>query len=136
MPRLSVLMIHTSLIYLLIGSTFGGLMLANKGILIAHWIWSLLPFHMEFTLLGWMLLLTMGVAFWILPRFSHGAPRGDERLSWLAFYLINLGIILVVAKSFLEFDWLSFSGRSFEALGTIAFVIGNWKRIRAIGTSS
>lgn len=136
MPRLSVLMIRTSLIYLLVGSTFGGLMLANKSILIAPWIWSLLPLHMEFILLGWMVLLTMGVAFWILPRFSHGAPRGDERLSWLAFYLINLGIFMVILQGYLDLKWFSLAGRSIEAIGTVAFVLGNWKRIRAIGTPS
>jgi hypothetical protein len=102
--------------------------------MISPWIWGLLPLHMEFILPGWMVLLTMGVAFWILPRFPGDAPRGEERLSWLAFSLVNLGILLVILQSLFGPGWLTFAGRLSELLGVAAFVLGNWKRIRAIGT--
>jgi hypothetical protein len=132
MPRLSVYFIRASLIYLLVGFAFGGLLLANNGIMISPAIWALLPIHIEFAFVGWMIQLAMGVAFWILPRFPRGSPRGDERLSWLALILVNLGIFLVMLQG-PGLQWLSVAGRAIETMAVILFVIGNWKRIKPHG---
>ena len=133
MPRLSVYFVRASLIYLAVGFTFGGLLLANKGVLISPLIWVLLPIHIEFLFVGWLVQLAIGVAFWILPRFSQGAPRGNERWSWVAFALINIGILMVVLQSLFGAQWLMFFGQSLEIFGLVAFVIGNWKRVKPIG---
>ncbi len=133
MPRLSVYFVRASLIYLILGFTLGGLLLANKGVMISPLIWALLPIHIEFTFVGWMVQLAIGIAFWILPRFSKSPIRGDERWSWGAFILLNAGIICVVLQSLFGLHWLSFIGRIFEALALTAFVIGNWKRVKPIG---
>lgn len=133
MPRLSVYYIRASLIYLLLGFTFGGLLLANKAFMISPSIWMLLPLHIEFDLIGWLVQLAMGVAFWILPRFSKGPLRGNERLSWLAFLFINLGILLVASDGLLEVPWLGLTGRGMETLSLVLFAIGNWRRIKAHG---
>ena len=133
MPRLSVYFIRASLIYLLLGFTFGALILANKGLVIEPSIWNLLPIHIEFDLIGWLVQLAMGVAFWILPRFSKGPIRGNERLSWSAFILINAGILLVVSDGLLETNGLTLIGRAFEALALVLFVVANWMRIKAHG---
>lgn len=132
MPRLSVYFLRASLIYLLLGFTFGGLLLANKGVMISPAIWALLPIHIEFAFVGWMIQLALGVAFWILPRFTTGAPRGDERWSWAAFVFVNIGILLVSLQDLSGIQDLIFGGRTLELLGLIAFAIGNWKRIRPI----
>jgi hypothetical protein len=133
MPRLSVYLIRASLVHLFIGFTFGGLMLANKGVMISPALWALLPMHMEFAFVGWMIQLAMGVAFWILPRFSKGAPRGQERLSWMAFLLLNAGILLVVLDVPFDLAGLAFIGRILEVAGLFAFVLGNWRRVKPHG---
>jgi hypothetical protein len=129
MPRLSYLFIRTSLVYLVLGFTFGGLILANKAIPFAPMIWALLPTHIEFLTLGWLTQLALGVAFWILPRLAGSAPRGDERWSWSTFVLLNLGIALNVVASFTGLILLGLSARILQAAGFAAFAIGNWKRI-------
>jgi hypothetical protein len=129
MPRLSYLFIRTSLVYLVLGFTFGGLILANKGIPFYPMIWALLPTHIEFLTLGWLTQLALGVAFWILPRLTGSAPRGDERWSWAAFFLVNFGIALNVVASFTGLTLLGLSARILQAAGFAAFAIGNWKRI-------
>lgn len=134
MPRLSVIFVRTSLIYLAAGFTFGGLLLANKGVFISPLIWMLLPTHIEFLMMGWLVQLAMGMAFWILPRFSQGAPRGNERWSWAALIFLNIGILLAVLQSLTGAQWLMFFGRVLETLGLAAFVIGNWKRVKPVGT--
>src|SRR6266508_2728025 len=117
MPRLSVYFVRASLIYLLAGFTIGALLLANKGLLISAAIWSLLPLHIEFAFVGWMIQLAMGVAFWILPRHPKGPPRGDERLSWAALISVNLGILCLIIDYFLKISALTPIGRAMESLG-------------------
>lgn len=129
MPRLSRYFIRASLIYLLLGLTAGALMLTNKGIPFAPLVWVLLPLHIETMFVGWMSQLALGVAFWILPRLVGNASRGDERWSWAALVLINLGLIVVIAAPFGQWPWSSTLARSLEAVGFIAFVLGNWRRI-------
>ena len=133
MPRLSVYFVRASLVYLVLGFTFGGLLLANKGMMISPFIWALLPVHIEFTFIGWMVQLVIGIAFWILPRFSTNTPRGNERWSWGTLILLNAGILCIVLQSLFGLQWFSFAGRILEVLALAAFVIGNWKRVKPIG---
>jgi heme/copper-type cytochrome/quinol oxidase subunit 1 len=133
-PRLSVWFLKAGLIYLLLGFTFGGLLLAHKGIHLSPFLWQLLPAHIEFLLIGWTLQLIMGVAFWILPRFSREPKRGDERLAWMAFVLVNLGVCLSAAGPFTVASvWISLVGRSAEALAAIAFILHAWPRVKPLG---
>lgn len=129
MPRLSRFFIRTALVYLFLGLTFGALILANKGILFAPLFWALLSTHIELMFIGWMTQLALGVAFWILPRLGSGAPRGNERWSWTAFTLINLGILAFVLSTLASFCWLGLLARILQGLGFIAFLLGNWQRI-------
>ena len=132
MPRLSVYFVRASLVYLVLGFTFGGLLLANKGVMLSPWIWALLPVHIEFMFIGWMIQLAIGIAFWILPRFSKGPLRGNERWSWGTLILLNAGILCIVLQSLFGLQWFSFIGRILEAFALTAFVIGNWKRVKPI----
>lgn len=129
MPRLSRFFIRASLLYLVLGFTFGALILANKGILFAPLIWVLLPAHIEFVILGWLTQLALGVSFWILPRLGSQAPRGDERWSWATFVLVNFGILASALSPWINFPWLVFLARALQAVGFLAFAAGNWQRI-------
>lgn len=132
MPRLSVWFVRCSFIYLFLGFTFGGLILANKGFPFAPWTWSLLPAHMEFLLLGWMVQLTMGVAFWILPRFRSGSPRGSVNLVWSAFVILNTGIVMVAVQPFFSMAWLTQTGRILETISVLLFALASWQRVKAL----
>lgn len=131
MPRLSVWFVRASLIYLLLGFIFGALILAQKGIPYYPLIWNLFPIHVEFLLIGWFAQLVMGVAFWILPRFISGPPRGNISLIWLSFVLVNLGILLSTLQLWLPTALLI--GRAAEAGAGIVFAIGLWRRVKPYG---
>lgn len=133
MPRPSVWFIKASLVYLAFGFTFGGLMLANKGMLISPFLFTLLPAHMEFLLIGWLVQLAMGVVFWIVPRFTGVKPRGNVHLIIAAFWLLNLGAGLVSLQSYFQVDWLRLVGRSMELTAVIGFNYGTWSRIKPSG---
>jgi len=129
MPKLSVWIVRTALLYLGVGMTFGSLMLFNKGVLIDAQIWRLYAPHIEAILIGWTVQLAMGVAFWITPRFRHPPKYGNIKRAWSAFILLNIGILLAIIGNWHGQTWI-FAGRSLEALAVIAFVIQIWRRIK------
>lgn len=129
MPRLSVYMIRTALIHLGIGFTLGALILWNKGLPFAPFLWRLLPVHIHFVIFGWMIQLAMGTAFWILPRFSTGHRYGNERLGWMAFGLVNLSMLIIVLQPFIGFT-LEIVSYSALLLSVLCFVLLIWFRIK------
>lgn len=94
MPPLSQLMIRTALLHLGIGFTLGALALANKGIPLLPWLWTLRMPHVHLLLAGWMVQLACGVAFWILPRYDAAGSRGDERPFWIGYIALNSAVLL------------------------------------------
>lgn len=131
MPRLSVWFVRASLIYLLLGFFFGALLLAQKGIPFYSPVWNFFPLHMEFLSVGWLIQLAMGVAFWVIPRFSSGSPRGPVGLVWASFALLNAGILITTLQFW--FPVAVLIGRIAEVVAGILFVVGSWQRIKPHG---
>lgn len=129
MPRLSAWFVRAALVYLALGFTFGGLLLANKGVPLYPLTWRLLPAHIEFLLFGWTLQLIFGVAFWILPRWQ--SQRGNVRPAWLALLLVNAGVWLVVLAGWLNWPaWSLMVGRLLEVTAVAAFAAHAWPRVK------
>jgi hypothetical protein len=131
MPRLSAWFIRASLLYLLLGFFFGALLLAQKGIPFYAHVWYLFPLHIEFLLVGWLIQLALGVAFWVIPRFSRGSSHGSVGLVWISFALLNAGILIGILQYWLPDVVLI--GRTAELAAGILFVIGSWRRIKPHG---
>jgi len=134
MPRLSVWAIRAALVYLGIGFTVGGLMLFNKGVALDSSLWRLWPLHIELMLVGWTMQLAMAMAFWILPRLQRLERYGNTALAWLAFGLLNAGMLAVMAG-----EWfgtparLSVAGRGVELAAVVAFAVYIWPRVKSFG---
>jgi hypothetical protein len=139
MPRASRWFIRASLVYLALGFTLGALLLCNKALAFTPDLTRLLPAHIEFLLVGWVIQLVMGVATWILPRF--GVPRsayGTACAAWVAFAALNAGVWLVAAAPLAAGrlgGLLSLFGRLGEAAAAVVFAANIWARVRASGLS-
>ena len=134
MPRLTVWFVRTALLYLGVGFTLGALILFQKGVPYLGAVWQWLPMHYEFLLIGWTLQLAMGVAFWILPRYLYGAGRGDERLVWLAYGLLNAGVLSAGLGGWLGLPaGVVLAGRAAEALAALLFAAQAWPRVKPHG---
>lgn len=134
MIRLSVWPVRTALVYLGAGFLIGALMLTQQGVPIEGTLFRLLPLHIEFVLIGWTLQLGMGIAFWILPRFSREPRYGRQTFGWLAYGLLNIGVLSVGVGQWLAAPTIiMFIGRVAEALAVISFAAHAWPRIKPPG---
>lgn len=129
MPSHAVHIVRLSLVYLLIGSTMGAIMLLDRAFQIAEFIWWVRPFHIELLFFGWFVHLAFGVASWILPR-TQGSP--SVRVLAAAVVTLNVGILAVGMGQMLAMDGLAFVGRLTEMIGVIVFAVYVWPRIRGI----
>lgn len=137
MPRLSMWFVRTALGYLAVGFTLGALMLTDRSLALGLSRAQLLPSHIEFLLIGWMVQLAFGVAFWILPRFRTGPERGREHVVWLAYVLLNLGIITAAAGLTIDVPVaVPFIGHLAQAVAAGAFALHAWPRVKMFGAES
>lgn len=137
MPRVSLWFLRSSLVYLALGFTLGALLLWDKGLPLGPAVWVLRPLHVEVALVGWVLQLVMGTAYWIFPRFGMtAAQRGREDLAWLAFGLVNAGLWTVGLQGWVGFPAaVTTLGRGAEALAAVLMAVNIWARTRASGLS-
>ena len=134
MTRLSVWPVRTALVYLGVGFLIGALMLTQKGVPIEGSLLRLLPLHIEVVLIGWTLQLGMGIAFWILPRFSREPRYGNQTFGWLAYALLNVGVLSVGVGQWLAAPAIiPLLGRVAEGLAVLSFAAHAWPRIKPPG---
>jgi hypothetical protein len=134
-PKLSVWFVRTALCYLAIGFSVGAVLLANRGMPLGAPVARLLPLHIEFLLIGWMVQLALGVAFWILPRFRSGPERGRERLAWLSYGLLNLGVMAAAVAPLIELPpVVPLLGHAAQGLAAGAFALHAWPRVKVFGS--
>ncbi len=136
MPRLTVWMVRTALLQLGVGFTFGMLILFNKGIPFDPSVWRFVPAHIEMVLRGWTILVGMGVACWVVPRFSTSPRYGREQFGWLAYVLFNIGTLIFILSIWADVVWLPFAGRALELMAVVSFILMIWPRVKALGLSS
>jgi hypothetical protein len=132
MPKLSVWFIRSSLLYLATGFTLGAMLLMNKAVPFFPTAWDFLPVHIECVVIGFILQLTLGTAFWIFPRLVTLTDRGNESLIYLSFGLVNLGILTVCFFTFTSSDFVVW-GRILETSGVVCFVLQLWPRVYPFG---
>ncbi len=133
MPRLSVWMVRAALLHMGAGFLFGALILAHKGFPLFDWTWKLLNPHIEFMIFGWTMQFVMGIAFWILPRFSGPARYGRTALGWWSFALLNAALVFTAGGAWLTVTWMLLVGRLTMLIAVVLFVVLVYPRVKPLG---
>ncbi|MGD8793848.1 MAG: hypothetical protein PVF47_14950 [Anaerolineae bacterium] len=153
MPVTARAFIKASILYLGLGALLGALFFLNRWLPVGPALAALRVSHVQFLVTGWLTQLILGVAWWLFPPLDIGlrakgagpvrrgqAQRGSERLFWLTFATLNLGVLL---RAIFEpiYTWtgeplfLVLVGLSGPLLlvAALAFVVNMWRRVRALG---
>ena len=135
MPPLSRRMIRLAFLNCWLGMSLASFILAAKGQpdLFTGRVWQWLPAHVNLLLVGWMLQLSMGVAYWILPRLPWTlTKRGRVEFAIVAAFALNGGV-WIFSGGYILFPfsiWLPLLGLALQFLGVWAFIIHALPRIR------
>jgi len=95
------------------------------------------PVYFHLFLVGWVTQLIFGVVYWMFPKYTRESPRGQEWLAWLTYWLLNLGLLLLVLgeplqslrPSVLSGILLSLSAL-LQWLAGIGFIANTWPRVK------
>ncbi|TGL86245.1 hypothetical protein EHQ68_13005 [Leptospira congkakensis] len=128
-PIQSVWLIRISLIYLLLGTSLGTLLMLNKIFVLSPEIWKFLPLHYSIVIWGFLIQFIMGNAYWMFPKHMSERPRGSVKESWFLFYSYNLGLLLlIISKFILTIPYLTMLGKLFIFFGLVTFIKLIWVR--------
>ncbi len=136
MPKLSVWMVRASLLHMGVGFLFGALLLAHKGVPFYDGAWRLLNPHIEVMIFGWTMQFVMGMAFWILPRFTGEGRYGAVHLGWWSFVLLNIGITATSIGSWFALPIGAVIGRLFSLGAVTLFMLMIWTRVKPLSDSA
>ncbi len=131
MPLLSRLFIKSGFIYLIMA------LLMAVGI--ETWPF-MTPAYIHALTVGWISQLIIGVSFWFFPRYSKEEPRGNERLGWACFWLLNCGLLLRIVIEPLSVisttrpgSYLLVTSAVSQWLAALLYVIMIWPRVKKTG---
>ena len=137
MPPLTRYFIKTALVYFVLALLTGVLLLARSTLDLPPEIAALSPVYFHMLMVGWVTQLIFGMLFWMLPKFSKEQPRGNERLVWASYILINVGLIfriigepLVAIKPDWNFGWLLMLSALLQLIGGWSFLVNAWSRVK------
>jgi heme/copper-type cytochrome/quinol oxidase subunit 1 len=94
MPKLTRWYLRISLVCFVLALLVGVLIAARAPLNLAFPAGAFSPIFFHLFMVGWVAQLIFGVVFWMFPKYSMERPRGSERLGWVTFWLLNLGLAL------------------------------------------
>lgn len=135
MPTLTRWYVKTSLIYLVVALLVGALLASGPAAALLPP--GLAPVYLHLLVVGWLTQLIFGVVLWMFPKFSREKPRGNQRLAWATYILLNLGLLLRAlgeplnaAQPDTVWGWLLVSSALLQWLAGLGFVANTWARVR------
>jgi len=129
--------IKTSFAFLLAGLLLGAYILVAQFVLDAYPSRLLITAHAHLLLVGFMLMMVMGVATWMFPRPARDDPRYRPELAEAVYWVMTIATairagaeITVALAGALGLRWLIALGGLGQLAGTALFVLNMWRRVR------
>lgn len=137
MPVLSRYFVKTSLIYMITAVFFAALIAAHPVLHLPTWIRALQPVYIHMFVVGWLTQLIFGVANWMFPKLSKEKPRGNHNLGWMAYIMLNMGLVLRIIGEPLNAEnpsdfagWLLVISAVLQWIAVWGFILNTWNRVK------
>ena len=135
--------LKTGVSFLAVGLLLGLWMLVRRELLGAQASPYLVSAHTHVILVGFVMMMILGVALWMFPRPARDDSRYSPRVAELAYWLVTFGtagrVVGEVIASGARNAWLPWvivlAGVA-QGAGLIAFFSTMWSRIRPVGSKS
>ena len=133
--------IKTSFVFLALGLLLGGWTSVSQFVLGVYPPRLYITAHAHLLLVGFMLMMVMGVATWMFPRPARDDTRYRPGLAEVVYWLMTLSTALRAAAELLApwsagpaLRWAIALGGLGQLAGTALFVLNMWPRIRMPGS--
>jgi uncharacterized membrane protein YidH (DUF202 family) len=129
--------IKTSFVFLAAGLALGAYVIVAQFVLDTNPPRLLITAHTHLLLVGFMLMIVMGVATWMFPRPARDDPRYRPELAEAVYWVMTLATALragaemtVALAGTLGWRWLIALGGLGQLAGAALFVLNMWSRVR------
>jgi heme/copper-type cytochrome/quinol oxidase subunit 1 len=139
MPPLVRRYLKTAILFLATGLTIGLTLLVRRELL---GIWPspyLVTAHVHAVLVGFVLMMILGVALWMFPRAARDDTRYDPRAAEVAWWLVTSGTALRLGSELLRsgidaplLRWAVVAAALSQVSGVGVFFWTMWSRIRQV----
>jgi len=129
--------IKTSLIFLITGLLLGGYLIVAEFVIGRYPPRPFVTAHVHLLLVGFMLMIVMGVATWMFPRPARDSARYHPGLAEAVYWVMTISTatraaaeltVPFVASSSLR---LAIAGEGLgQLVGAALFVVNMWSRVR------
>jgi len=137
MPPLVRRYVKTSFVFLVLGLALGGWIIVGEFVLGAYPPRLYITAHAHLLLVGFMLMIVMGVATWMFPRPAREDPRYRPELAEAVYWVMTLSTAVRAAAELVAPATSAPGVRLVIALGGLGqlagaglFVVNMWWRIR------
>ena len=137
MPRLTRWYIRSAFIYLAAALLLAALLALPNQVNLPPFMRAMNPAYFHLFLVGWVTQMIFGVIYWMFPIITRSRPRGDARLGWASYALLNVGLLLRVVgepwhsvRPDAGFGWLLAASALLQWLAAVIFVMLSWPRIK------
>jgi len=137
MPTLTRYYIKTALIYFIIAITLNVLLSARTILNLPSEIGAYRIIYVHLLTVGWLTQLIFGVINWMFPKYSKEHPRGNEKLGWLTYITLNIGLCLrAIGEPLLTIEptyntgWIVALSAILQFIAIWGFIINTWARVR------
>jgi heme/copper-type cytochrome/quinol oxidase subunit 1 len=129
--------IKTSFVFLVLGLALGAYLIVAQFGVGAYPPRLVVTAHVHLLLVGFMLMIVMGVATWMFPRPSREDTRYRPELAEAVYWVMTLSTALRAATEMLlaytgrpVLGWLIAVGGLGQVAGAMLFVANMWVRVR------
>jgi cbb3-type cytochrome oxidase subunit 1 len=133
--------LKTAIVFLMIGLALGVWMMAERELRLRISASHMVSAHTHAILVGFVMMMILGVALWLFPRPAKEDTRYSPRVAEAAYWLITAGtamrIVGEVARPHSGALWLRaavFTAGMLQVGGLAVFFYTMWSRIRGLGS--
>lgn len=133
--------IKTAIAFLVLGLAIGTRILIRREIFLRPPDLYEVSAHTHAILVGFVMMMILGVALWLFPRAERGEQQYDPRLAATAYWLLTIGtagrVASELARAYSAALWLRsivVTGGLAQFAGIALFFFTMWPRIRSAGS--
>lgn len=141
MHSLARLYIKTAILFLMLGLGIGGWALVRRELDGGYPSTYVISAHTHAILVGFVMMMILGVALWMFPRPAAEDARYSPELAVLAYWCVTLGTaartvgeLARAQSSAMWLKWTIIIAGLLQILGLVVFFYTMWSRIRPSGS--